>query len=64
MFCGNDKKLNIFKNECEALKKIYHVNVVRLYRYTEEGIKVGIVMEYCQKGPLQGGWDWTDIILS
>ncbi|CAJ0951681.1 unnamed protein product, partial [Mesorhabditis belari] len=53
MACNNDKDREMFKNECEALKTLYHVNVVRLYRYTEEGIKVGIMMEYCEKGPLK-----------
>ncbi|CAJ0916141.1 unnamed protein product, partial [Mesorhabditis belari] len=53
MFCGNETQLKMFQDECEALKKIYHVNVVRLYRYKEEGKTVGIVMEYCEKGPLK-----------
>ncbi|CAJ0916147.1 unnamed protein product, partial [Mesorhabditis belari] len=53
MHCGNEAQLEFFKKECEALKQIYHENLVRLYRYTEEGIKVGIVMEYCQRGTLK-----------
>ncbi|CAJ0916617.1 unnamed protein product, partial [Mesorhabditis belari] len=54
MFCGNEAQLKIFKNECQVLEKIYHVNIVRFYRHIAEGIKVGIVMEYCEKGPLKG----------
>ncbi|CAJ0916164.1 unnamed protein product, partial [Mesorhabditis belari] len=54
MPCGNAEQLKIFKNECEALIKIHHGNIVRLYRHVEEKDRVGIVMEYCQKGPLKG----------
>ena len=51
--CISLKKLESFESEVQALKKLDHPHVIRLYDYFREGHIMFLVLEYCSGGTLE-----------